>query len=93
MLWLVTRTSPLRVSGEGARDALITAFVDQFQRCHAAGHAALQKAAPARKRTSPNFVVPLGATANMDGTALYEAAAPCSSRGWRASSSISSTSW
>lgn len=74
ILWAVTRISPLRFF-KGAREALITAFVTSSSaatlpislRC-AEQHLHVRK-------DVANFVVPLGATMNMDGTALYEAAA------------------
>ena len=74
ILWLITRVSPLRFF-KGTREALITAFVTSSSaatlpislRC-AEQHLHVRK-------DIANFVVPLGATVNMDGTALYEAAA------------------
>ncbi len=74
LLWLVTRISPLHF-WRGAREALITAFATSSSaatlpvtlRC-------VEQHLHVRKDIS-NFVVPLGATVNMDGTALYEAAA------------------
>lgn len=74
ILYLVTGMTPLRF-WRGTREALLTAFATSSsaatlpvtlrcteQHLHVKGEIA-------------NFVVPLGATANMDGTALYEAAA------------------
>jgi len=74
LLYAVTRMSPLRF-WRGAREALITAFATSSSsatlpitlRC-AEQHLHV-------KKDIANFVVPLGATINMDGTALYEAAA------------------
>ena len=74
LLYLVTRVSPLRF-WRGAREALITAFATSSSaatlpvtlRC-------VEQHLHVRKDIA-NFVVPLGATVNMDGTALYEAAA------------------
>ncbi len=74
ILWLFTRMSPLHFF-KGAREALITAFATSSSaatlpvtlRC-AEQHLHVRK-------DIANFVVPLGATVNMDGTALYEAAA------------------
>ena len=74
ILWLITRMSPLHFL-RGAREALITAFATSSSaatlpvtlRC-------VEQHLHVRKDIA-NFVVPLGATANMDGTALYEAAA------------------
>jgi Na+/H+-dicarboxylate symporter len=74
ILYLVTGVGPLTF-WRGARDALVTAFATSSssatlpvtlrcveQQLHVRGDIA-------------GFVVPLGATINMDGTALYEAAA------------------
>lgn len=74
ILFLVTKKSPLWF-WRGAREALITAFATSSSsatlpvtmRC------AIENLG-ARKEIA-GFVVPLGATLNMDGTALYEAAA------------------
>lgn len=74
LLWLVTRMSPLHF-WRGSREALITAFATSSSaatlpvtlRC-------VEQHLHVRKDIA-NFVVPLGATVNMDGTALYEAAA------------------
>lgn len=74
LLWMLTRISPLRFF-RGARPALLTAFatcsssatIPVTLRC-------LETDLPVRREVS-GFVVPLGATINMDGTALYEAAA------------------
>jgi Na+/H+-dicarboxylate symporter len=74
MLYVVTRMSPLHF-WRGSREALITAFATSSSaatlpvtlRC-------VEQHLHVRKDIA-NFVVPLGATANMDGTALYEAAA------------------
>ena len=74
ILWLFTRMSPLHFF-KCAREALLTAFVTSSSaatlpvtlRC-------VEQHLHVRKDIA-NFVVPLGATVNMDGTALYEAAA------------------
>lgn len=74
ILWLFTRMSPW-LFVKGAREALITAFATSSSaatlpitlRC-AEQHLHV-------KKDIASFVVPLGATVNMDGTALYEAAA------------------
>ena len=74
MLYVVTRMSPLHF-WRGSREALITAFATSSSaatlpvtlRC-------VEQHLHVRKDIA-NFVVPLGATVNMDGTALYEAAA------------------
>jgi len=74
VLWLLTRRNPLRYGGHMAR-ALTTAF--------STGSSAatlpvtmenVEIGAGVSKRSS-RFVLPLGATVNMDGTALYEAVA------------------
>lgn len=74
LLYIVTRVSPLRF-WRGCREAMITAFATSSSaatlpvtlRC-------VEQHLHVRKDIA-NFVVPLGATVNMDGTALYEAAA------------------
>ncbi|MCE1182276.1 MAG: dicarboxylate/amino acid:cation symporter [Rhodocyclales bacterium] len=74
ILWLMTGMSPLHFL-KGAREALLTAFVTSSSaatlpvtlRC-------TEQHLHVRKEIA-SFVVPLGATVNMDGTALYEAAA------------------
>ncbi|MGI9047200.1 MAG: dicarboxylate/amino acid:cation symporter [Burkholderiales bacterium] len=74
ILYLLTKVTPLRFFA-GARDALLTAFSTSSStatlpvtlRCTVHN---LQV-----QRDVAGFVVPLGATVNMDGTALYEAAA------------------
>ena len=74
LLWLFTGITPWHFF-KGAREALLTAFVTSSSaatlpvslRC-AEQHLHVRK-------DIANFVVPLGATVNMDGTALYEAAA------------------
>ena len=74
MLWLVTRMSPLRF-WRGARDALITAFATSSSAATLPVTLRCTEQHLHVKKDIANFVVPLGATANMDGTALYEAAA------------------
>lgn len=74
ILWLVTGVSPLRFF-QGAREALLTAFVTSSS---AATLPVTLRCAEQHlhvKKDIASFVVPLGATMNMDGTALYEAAA------------------
>ncbi len=74
LLWGLTRISPWRF-WRGARPALVTAFATCSSsatlpvtlRC-------LEEDLEVRREVS-GFVAPLGATINMDGTALYEAAA------------------
>lgn len=73
-LYLFVRVTPLKF-WRGAREALVTAFATSSSsatlpitlRC-AEQHLHV-------KRDVAGFVIPLGATINMDGTALYEAAA------------------
>ncbi len=74
LLWLFTRRNPYRFLWQMSR-AILTAFST------ASSSATLpitmecaEKEAGVSER-SANFVLPLGATINMDGTALYEAAA------------------
>lgn len=74
ILYIITRKSPLWF-WRGSREALITAFATSSSsatlpitmRC-------VEENLKVRKDIA-GFVVPLGATINMDGTALYEAAA------------------
>ena len=74
LLWLATGVTP-RQFFRGAREALLTAFVTSSSaatlpvtlRC-------TEEQLKVRKEIA-GFVVPLGATVNMDGTALYEGAA------------------
>ncbi|MDN5753700.1 MAG: dicarboxylate/amino acid:cation symporter [Nitrosospira sp.] len=74
IVYLVTGMTPLKF-WRGAREALVTAFATSSSsatlpitlRC-AEQHLHV-------KRDIAGFVIPLGATLNMDGTALYEAAA------------------
>lgn len=74
LLWLVTRVSPLRF-WRGAREALITAFVTSSSAATLPVTLRCTEQHLHVKKDIANFVVPLGATVNMDGTALYEAAA------------------
>jgi len=74
LLYFVTKTSPLRF-WRGAREALITAFATSSS---SATLPVTMRCATQHLHVKPEiagFVVPLGATINMDGTALYEAAA------------------
>ncbi len=74
ILFIVTGMSPLRF-WRGAREALVTAFATSSSsatlpitlRC-------VEHNLHVRKEIA-QFVIPLGATVNMDGTALYEASA------------------
>jgi len=74
LLYLVTGRSPLWF-WRGAREALITAFATSSS---AATLPITMRCTIAHLKVKPEiagFVTPLGATINMDGTALYEAAA------------------
>jgi Na+/H+-dicarboxylate symporter len=74
ILWLVTRMGPLQF-WRGAREALMTAFATSSS---SATLPVTLRCVEQHLHVKPEiagFVVPLGATINMDGTALYEAAA------------------
>lgn len=74
LLWIFGRMSPLRFF-RGARPALITAFATSSS---SATMPVSMQCAEHNLGVHPNvvgFVVPLGSQMNMDGTALYEAAA------------------
>lgn len=74
LLWLITGMSPLSFF-RGAREALTTALATSSS---AATLPVTLRCVEQRLHVQPGiagFVVPLGATLNMDGTALYEAAA------------------
>ena len=74
ILWLVTGKSPLAFF-KGAREALITAFATSSSNATLPVTLRCTEQHLHVKKDIVNFVVPLGATVNMDGTALYEAAA------------------
>ena len=74
ILYLVTGMSPLRF-WRGARDALVTAFATSSSSATLPVTLRCVEQHLHVKRDIAGFVVPLGATVNMDGTALYEAAA------------------
>jgi Na+/H+-dicarboxylate symporter len=74
VLWLITRVSPLRFF-KGAREALVTAFVTSSSAATLPITLRCVEQHLHVKKDIASFVVPLGATGNMDGTALYEAAA------------------
>lgn len=74
LLYAVTRVSPLRFF-RGAREALLTAFATSSSAATLPITLRCTEQHLHVKRDIANFVVPLGATVNMDGTALYEAAA------------------
>lgn len=74
LLWLFTRHGPLWF-WRGARESLITAFATSSSN---ATLPVTMRCATQHLHVKPEiagFVIPLGATINMDGTALYEAAA------------------
>lgn len=74
LLFLTTKVSPLRFF-YGAREALITAFATSSS---SATLPVTLRCAEQHLHVKPGiagFVIPLGATVNMDGTALYEASA------------------
>lgn len=74
ILWLFTRMSPWHFL-KGAREALITAFVTSSSAATLPITLRCTEQHLHVKKEIASFVVPLGATVNMDGTALYEAAA------------------
>ena len=74
ILYLVTRMSPLRF-WRGAREALVTAFATSSSSATLPVTLRCVEQLLHVKRDIAGFVLPLGATLNMDGTALYEAAA------------------
>lgn len=74
ILYLVTGVTPLKF-WRGAREALVTAFATSSS---SATLPVTLRCVEQHLHVKPEiagFVVPLGATVNMDGTALYEAAA------------------
>ena len=74
ILWLFTRMSPRRFFN-GSREALVTAFATSSSAATLPVTLRCTEQHLHVKKDVANFVVPLGATMNMDGTALYEAAA------------------
>ena len=74
LLWLVTRVSPLAF-WRGARPALLTAFATSSSAATLPVTLTCLERDMGVQRDIANFVAPLGAQVNMDGTALYEAAA------------------
>ena len=74
ILWLFTRVSPITFF-KGSREALITAFVTSSSAATLPITLRCTEQHLHVKKDIASFVVPLGATVNMDGTALYEAAA------------------
>lgn len=73
-LWLLTGVTPWTFL-KGAREALITAFVTSSSNATLPVTLRCTEQHLHVKKDIAQFVVPLGATVNMDGTALYEAAA------------------
>ncbi len=74
ILYLITRVSPLSF-WRGAKPALITAFATSSSNATLPVTLRCTKEELGVKEEVADFVVPLGATINMDGTALYEAVA------------------
>lgn len=74
LLYLVVRMSPLHF-WRGAREALVTAFATSSSSATLPVSLRCVEQHLHVKRDIAGFVIPLGATINMDGTALYEAAA------------------
>ena len=74
LLFIVTRMTPLRF-WRGSREALVTAFATSSSAATLPITLRCTEQHLHVKKDIANFVVPLGATMNMDGTALYEAAA------------------
>jgi len=74
ILWIFTRRNPIRFIGQMSQ-ALLTAFstASSSATLPVTLECAITKARISSR--SADFVIPLGATINMDGTALYEAAA------------------
>ena len=74
ILWFITKRNPFRFMAHMSR-ALLTAFstASSSATLPLTMEAAIDNAKISRESTE--FVLPLGATINMDGTALYEAAA------------------
>ncbi|MDP2654144.1 MAG: dicarboxylate/amino acid:cation symporter [Candidatus Omnitrophota bacterium] len=74
VLWVLTRIGPFRFF-QGVREALITAFATSSS---SATMPVTMRCLNENLKVDKNiggFVVPLGATVNMDGTAIYESAA------------------
>jgi Na+/H+-dicarboxylate symporter len=74
ILYLVTQMSPLRF-WRGAREALVTAFATSSSSATLPITLRCAEHNLHVRREIAQFVIPLGATINMDGTALYEASA------------------
>lgn len=74
LLWLLARVSPLAL-WRGARPALLTAFATSSSAATLPITLNCLERDMGVQRDIANFVAPLGTQVNMDGTALYEAAA------------------
>lgn len=74
LLYIITKKSPLWF-WRGAREALITAFATSSSSATLPVTIRCTEQHLHVRKDIAGFVVPLGATLNMDGTALYEAAA------------------
>lgn len=74
ILYLITGVSPLKF-WRGGREALITAFATSSSSATLPVTLRCVQTNLGVRQDVAGFVVPLGATINMDGTALYEAAA------------------
>lgn len=74
LLYLVAGVTPLRFF-RGSREALVTAFATSSSSATLPVSLRCAEQNLHVKRDIASFVIPLGATVNMDGTALYEAAA------------------
>lgn len=74
LLFLIVKTSPLKFL-LGAREALVTAFATSSSSVTLPVSLRCAEQHLHVKPSIAGFVLPLGATANMDGTALYEASA------------------
>ncbi len=74
ILYLITRVGPLTF-WRGAKPALITAFATSSSNATLPITLRCTKEELGVKEEFADFVVPVGATVNMDGTALYEAVA------------------
>ena len=74
ILWAMTGMTPWRFF-KGAREALITAFATSSSAATLPVTLRCTEQHLHVRKDIASFVVPLGATVNMDGTALYEAAA------------------
>jgi Na+/H+-dicarboxylate symporter len=74
VLFIFTRISPIRF-WRGAREALITAFATSSSAATLPVTLRCVEQHLHVKKDIADFVIPLGATGNMDGTALYEATA------------------